>query len=79
MSYSLFWTRVATSSEKTPDLRGVVPMNFNSIGAAINAACKLISDGAIVWRIKGADGFMMERRDIETEYWRRESKIQAKR
>jgi hypothetical protein len=39
--------------------------------AAINTACKLINDGASVCQIKGSDGFMMERRDIEIECLRR--------
>jgi hypothetical protein len=54
-----------------PDLSRVVPVKLDSLGEAINAACKLISRGAVVWQIKGAEGFMMERGDIEIEYWRR--------
>jgi hypothetical protein len=34
-------------------------------------ASKLIGNGVIVWSIKGLDGFMMERSDIETERLRR--------
>jgi hypothetical protein len=41
------------------------------MAAAINAACKLMSGGASVRQIKGSDGFMMERRDIEIECLRR--------
>jgi hypothetical protein len=69
--YSLFCTNVPTPSGTAPDLSRVVPVKFNSLGAAIDAACKLISGGAIVWQLKGSDGFVMERGDIETECCRR--------
>jgi hypothetical protein len=49
----------------------VAPVKFDSMGSAIVAACKLIRDGAIVWQIRGREGFGMERGDIETEYRRR--------
>jgi hypothetical protein len=42
------------------------------MGIAINTACKLITDRAVVWQIKGSDGFVMERRDIEEEFARRQ-------
>jgi hypothetical protein len=41
------------------------------MAAAIDTACKLINGGANVCRIKGSDGFMMERHDIEIECFRR--------
>jgi hypothetical protein len=44
------------------------------MGAAIKAACRLISDGVIVWKIRGSDGFIMERSDIEIEFQRRQGK-----
>ncbi|MGA2190500.1 MAG: hypothetical protein ABSH33_18420 [Steroidobacteraceae bacterium] len=71
MTYSLFSTNVPTPSGKMPDLRRVAPVKFDSMGSAIVAACKLIRDGAIVWQIRGREGFGMERGDIETEYRRR--------
>jgi hypothetical protein len=43
----------------------------DSLAAAINAACSLISDGVIVWRLSGSEGFRMERQDIEIERARR--------
>jgi hypothetical protein len=73
VTYSLLCTDVPTPSKKPPDLRRVVPVNSDSMGSAIKAACKLISGGATVWQIKGSDGFMMERSDIEIECWRRET------
>ena len=47
---------------------------FDSMGASINAACKLIRAGAAVLRIIGSEGFVMERRDIEIECSRRHDK-----
>jgi hypothetical protein len=72
MSFSLFCTNASTQSEKAPDLGRVVPVNLDSMGAAIAEAIKLIGNGVIVWRIKGLDGFVMERCDIETERLRRQ-------
>jgi hypothetical protein len=71
MEYSLFYTDQPIPSGRMPDLSRVIPIKMDSLGAAITAACKLISGGAVVWRIKGVEGFVMEREDIETEYWRR--------
>ncbi len=71
MEYLLFCADASTPSGKMPDLSRLVPVKFDSLGEAINAACKLISAGAVVWQIKGAEGFMMERGDIELEFWRR--------
>jgi hypothetical protein len=69
MSYSLFCTDALIPSQKMPDLCRVVPVD--SMGAAIRAACGLIAEGVIVWKVQGADGFIMERSDIETECLRR--------
>ena len=74
MTYSLVFTDGRGGSTRTmPDLRQVAPVRIASMGAAITEACKLIRAGSIVWRINGAGGFMMERNDIDSEYWRRES------
>jgi hypothetical protein len=69
VTYLLFCTEVPTRSKKMPDLHRVV--SAKSMGAAISEACKLVGDGVIVWKIRGSDGFVMERRDIETERLRR--------
>jgi len=71
MSYSLFCTDAPTASKKMPERYRLVPVDSNSLGAAIDTACRLIDDGVIVWKIKG-DGFVMERSDIETERLRRQ-------
>jgi hypothetical protein len=70
-TYLLYCIDVATQSEKMPHLDPVVPVQSDSMGTAINAACTLINDGVTVWKIKGPNGFMMERRDIESECLRR--------
>lgn len=77
MTYSIFSTDVPLPSGKVPNLLRMVPVHFDSMGSAIVAACKLMSDGAIVWKIGGRDGFVMEREDVETEYRRRKIGIQA--
>ena len=59
MTYSIFCVGVA------------IPVKCESMAAAIDAACKLLKDGANVCRINGSDGFTMERRDIEIECLRR--------
>jgi len=47
------------------------PTKCDSMGEAINAACKLIRSGTVVLQIKGTDGFVMERGDIAFECLRR--------
>ena len=56
---------------------GVPPTSSvcDSIGSAIETACRLIQGGAIVWEIKGSNGFIMERSDIEFEYRRRVAEL----
>jgi hypothetical protein len=49
------------------------PVTFDSLGAAINAACQFAEEGAMVHGIKGAGGFAMERSDIEIECSRRKA------
>ena len=48
-----------------------IPVKCDSLGVAIITACELMNGGASVCQIKGSDGFMMERRDIEIECLRR--------
>ena len=72
MTYSLFCTDAVTPSEKMPGAYRVVPVDSDSLGAAINAACRLIDGGATVWKLLSATGFRMERSDIEIERLRRQ-------
>lgn len=69
MNYVLFCTDAPSGSEKMPG--GYREILVDSLAAAINAACALISDGVIVWRVLGSEGFRMERQDIEIERARR--------
>ena len=71
MAYSVLHAPIL--SAKMPEVSRLISVELDSMGAAINAACKLIRDGATVWQINGPYGFMMERGDIETECDRRES------
>lgn len=75
MAFLLFCTDVPSSSERTPDLSRVTPLEFDSMGQSISAACKIIGRGAIVWQIKGSQGFMMERGDIEAECRQRAGRL----
>lgn len=72
VSYVLFCTDDPTPSERMPGHCRTVPVDSDSVGAAINAACRLIADGVVVWKLKGSDGFTMERSDIEIEHSRRQ-------
>jgi hypothetical protein len=47
------------------------PLKFDSMGASIEAACRMIQGGKVVLRIVGSEGFLMERGDIEEECSRR--------
>jgi hypothetical protein len=69
VAYEIFCTEVPVPSGKYRDRCQIV--TSDSLGAAIRAACKLITDGVIVWKLKGSDGFTMERNDIEIERLRR--------
>ena len=71
-TYLLYCADVPTQSDSMPRVSPVVPVNSDSMGAAINAACTLIGDGVTVVRIKGPNGFTMERTDIEIECLRRQ-------
>jgi hypothetical protein len=72
--YLLFCTEEVNPPEKMPDRHRVVSVDSELMGAAISAACKLITDGVIVWQVRGPDGFMMERSDIESECLRRQGR-----
>jgi hypothetical protein len=69
VNFVLFCTDAPGDSQKIPgSYREIL---VDSLAAAINAACTLISDGVIVWRVLGSEGFRMERQDIEIERARR--------
>lgn len=55
------------------------PLTLDSMGASIEAACRMIQSGKIVLRIVGSQGFLMERGDIELECSRRASMLDRPR
>lgn len=63
--YAVYCTDVALKSKDIPELRNLIPLNFETKDAALMAACGLIEAGAIVWRIKGPNDDLMERAEIE--------------
>jgi hypothetical protein len=71
VTYRLFHTDASAKSGKTPELRRLTPLGFDSMRATINAACDMIKRGGVVWRIESSNGFIMERSDIENECFRR--------
>jgi hypothetical protein len=72
VAYELFCTDTPPSAKRMPERYRVVPVDSDSLGAAINAACRLIDDGVTVWKLLGSAGFRMERSDIEAERLRRQ-------
>jgi hypothetical protein len=69
--YRLFYIDRSAEPDPTPTLHKLTRLEFDSMGATIKAGCALIKRGSIVWRIDSLSGFVMERRDIETECTRR--------
>jgi hypothetical protein len=70
--FKVFYTDVPLRTrERSPDLTGLVPLERDTRDAAMNLACELLGQGAIVWRIEGPDG-SLGRQEIEEECRRRE-------
>jgi hypothetical protein len=55
------------------------PVECDSMPAAISTACTLMNGGADVYQIKGSNGFVMERGDIEIECLRRREESRRSR
>ncbi len=67
--FKLFYTDMPlVPGTGEPDLSMVLPLEFATMEEALDEAFKLISKGAIVWRIDGPEGFRMNRTDIEHKY-----------
>jgi hypothetical protein len=71
MTYWLFYVDGATSTEQNSDIDRLSRLEFQSMGETIDAGCKLITIGCVVWRIESQRGFVMERSDVECERVRR--------
>jgi hypothetical protein len=54
-----------SKSKKMPGYCRTVALGSVSMRSAIDAACRPFGDGVIIWKLVGADGFTMERREIE--------------
>lgn len=68
-NYKVFYTDVPLSADaEQPDLSMVLPLEFASREEAMGKAFKLIYEGAVVWKIAGPEGFLIERAEIEEQY-----------
>jgi hypothetical protein len=67
--YKVFYTdRQLPAGAKLPDLSLTMPLEFVSRDEALNKAFKLIYSGAVVWKIEGPAGFILDRAEIEKRY-----------
>jgi hypothetical protein len=71
MTYSLFYVDGVTSTEQNSGIDRLSRLEFQSMGETIDAGCKRIKIGCVVWRIESRRGFVMERNDVECECVRR--------
>lgn len=71
LTYRLFYADGANSTNGMPNGGRFSHLEFQSLGATINAACDLIKRGCGVWRIESQSGLIMERSDVEVECVRR--------
>jgi hypothetical protein len=78
VSFVLLCTDSPSPSKKVPVRCREVAVDSDSMGVAINAACRLIDGGVTVWKLLGATGFSMERSDIEVECLRRQGAMRCR-
>ena len=77
MQYRVFYTdEPLPEGQYEPDNRQLVLVGYDTKDEAMDFACRLIGQRggaphAIVWKIEGPDGFVLERGAIELEYQRR--------
>ena len=72
MRFQVFYTDVPLRTrERSPDLTRLVPLERDTRDAAMNLACELLGQGAIVWRIEGPN-CSLARNQVEEECRRRE-------
>ena len=68
MPFKIFYTDVPVpTNQAEADMSRLIPLVHDTRDGALQAACKLLAGGAIVWRIEGADGIHMTRAEIEHE------------
>ena len=61
LTYRLFYTDGANSTDGMPNGDRFSHLEFQSLGATINAACDLIKRGCGVWRIESRSGLVMHK------------------
>jgi hypothetical protein len=77
MQYRVFYTdQPLPEGEHEPDRTQLVLVGYDTKDEAMDFACNLIGQRsrtphAMVWKIEGPDGFVLERGAIELEYQRR--------
>ncbi len=77
MQYRVFYTDQPLPEERSePDYARLVLVGYDTKDDAIDFACRLLgaragTPHAIVWKIEGPNGFVLERGAIELEYLRR--------
>ncbi len=67
--YKIFYTDKPLAADIKPDFSMLMPLNFASKDEALKEAFKLIYSGAVVWKIEGPEGFILDQAEIERQYW----------
>jgi hypothetical protein len=76
MNFRVFYTDIPLPMTQTePDLESLVPLQFPTKDAAIEAAIRMLGHkGAIVWQIDGPESFLLNRSEVEAIYRSRTGK-----
>ncbi len=66
MTYKVFYTDVPLpTGVKEPDFSKLILPTFGTIDAALLDACARIKQGAVVWKIEGPQGLVMDRAQVK--------------
>lgn len=75
MKYRVFFTDVPVPVKYEPNYSQLIPLEYDTKELAIENAFKILElPNRIVWRIDGPSNFLMTRKDLENEYFRRTGK-----
>ena len=66
--YNVFYTDKPLAADIKPDFSMLMPLNFASKDEALKEAFKLIYSGAVVWKIEGPEGFILDQAEIKDLY-----------
>ena len=70
MTFHIYSTNAPLPSGQTePDYSRLLTIAATTKELALEKTIKLLNLGAIVWRIAGPNGFLMNRKEIEKEYF----------